>query len=158
MNGLQAVFYRRPYGIVRKDNHVSGPFFNFSRRHCLRIESLAPPAARCGSEQLLPERTKARQRGQRIVSRGESRPARRLVMMTGGGGSIIGGRFRRKSAKIRMRIRMHFAFSRAKEAPMPTGSRAGARFHRRPYAAVCTVCGSLKRKKAEKGPTPKRGA
>ena len=44
--------------------------------------------ARCGSEQLLPERTKARQRGQRIVFRGESRPARRLVMMTGGGESI----------------------------------------------------------------------
>ena len=47
MNGLQAVLwhYRRPYGIVRKNNHVSGPFFNFSRRHCLEIESLAPPVA-----------------------------------------------------------------------------------------------------------------
>ena len=88
MNGLQAVFYRRPYGIVRKDNHVSGPFFNFSRRHCLRIESLAPPAARCGSEQLLPERTKARQRGQRIVSRGKRRPTRRTESKTGGGESI----------------------------------------------------------------------
>ena len=80
--------YRRPYGIVRKDNHVSGPFSNFSRRHCLKIESLAPPAARCGSEQLLPERMKARQRGQRIVFRGKSPPARRTESKTGGGESI----------------------------------------------------------------------
>ena len=65
------------------------------------------------------------------------------------------GVFRPKS---RMHLRMHFRSSRAGEASMPTGSRAKARFHRRPYAAVCTVCSSLKRKKAEKGPTPKRGA
>ena len=36
----------------------------------------------------LPERMKARQRGQRIVFRGESRPARRPVMMAGRGESI----------------------------------------------------------------------
>ena len=44
--------------------------------------------------------------------------------------------FRRRAipAKIRMRIHMHLRFSRAGGAPMPTGSRAGARFHRRPYA------------------------
>ena len=70
----------------------------------------------------------------------------------------VDGRFRRKSAEIRMQIRMHFMISRAEEAPMPTGSRAKARFHRHPYAAVCTVCSSLKRKKAKKTPTPKRGA
>ena len=68
------------------------------------------------------------------------------------------GRFRRESAEIRMRLRMHFRFSRAGRASMPTGSRAKAGFYRRPYAVLCTVCTSLKRKKTEKGPTPKRGA
>ena len=61
-------------------------YFIFSRRP--KIESLAPPAARCGSEQLLPERTKARQRGQRTAYRGKGRPTRRPVMMTGMGESI----------------------------------------------------------------------
>ena len=77
--------------------------FYFSRRHCLKVESLAPPAARRESDgdKLSPKRTKARQRGQRIVFRGKSRPARRLVMMTGGGESIssagVSGENRRKS-------------------------------------------------------------
>ena len=58
----------------------------------------------------------------------------------------------------RMQIRMHFMISRAEEAPIPTDSRAKAGLQRHPYAAVCTVCSSLKRKKAKKTPTPKRGA
>ena len=44
-----------------------------------------------------------------------------------------------------------------RSASMPTGSRAKAGFQWLPYAAVCTVCTSLKRKKAEKTPTPKIG-
>ena len=68
-------------------------------------------------------------------------------------GSI--GVFRPES---RMHRRMHFSILRAGSASMTTDSRAKARFHRHPYAAVCTVCTSLKRKKAEKTPTPKRGA
>ena len=40
----------------------------------------------------------------------------------------------------RMRFRMHFRFSRAGSASMPTGSRAEAGFHRRAYALLCTVC------------------
>jgi hypothetical protein len=55
----------------------------------------------------------------------------------------------------RMQIRMHFSISRAGSASMPTGSRAKARFHRHPYAVVCTVCSSLKRKRAEKAQLPK---
>ena len=64
--------------------------FNFSRRHRLGIESLAAPAARRESDgdDLSPKRTKARQRGQRIVFRGKRRPARRTESKTGGGESI----------------------------------------------------------------------
>ncbi len=90
---------------------------------------------------------KARQRDQRMAYRSK-KAACALSGIKDGRRRIdfIGGRFRRKSAKIRM----HFRFSRAGSASMPTGSRTKARFRRLPYAAVCTVCTSLKRKKTEK--------
>ena len=80
--------------------------------------------ARIGWRQLSPKRTKARQKGQRMAYRG----------------------------KIRMRIHMHLRFSRAGGAPMPTGSRAGARFHRRPYAPYAVP---LKGKRPKKVQLPK---
>ena len=134
--------------------------FYFSRRRCLKIESLAPPAARRGLDgKTIPQKDESPSEGPKngvqeqetpCASAGDDDGQRRI--------NSVDGRFRRKSAEIRMQIRMHFWFRRAEEAPMPTGSRAKARSHRHPYAAVCTVCTSLKRKRAEKGPTPKRGA
>ena len=57
-----------------------------SHRHCLKIESLADPAARRESYgKLSPKSTKARQRGQRMAYRGKRRPARRAESKTGGG-------------------------------------------------------------------------
>ena len=52
MNGLRTSLWRcrRLYEAEPEDNHVSGPFFNFSRRHCLEIESLTAPAARRESD------------------------------------------------------------------------------------------------------------
>ena len=126
MNGLRTSLRRcrRPYEAGPEDNHVSGPFFNFRKRRRLKIESLAPPAARCGSDgELSPKRTKARQRGQRMTYRGKKtacapngiKDGRRRI-------NSVDGRFRPKSAKIRMR----FCFRRAEEASMPTGSRVKA--------------------------------
>ena len=154
---LPSAVWNRP-----KNNHVSGPFFDFGRRHCLEIESLAPPAARCGSDgdkNSIPQKDESPSEGPKNRLQGQKtacasngiKDGRRRI-------DFIGGRFRRKSAKIRMRIRMHFAFSRAEEASMPTGSKAKACSSLQPYAVLCTVCSSLKRKRAEKGPTPKRGA
>ena len=109
--------------------------------------------ARIGWRRLSPKRTKARQKGQRMAYRGKRRPARRAESKDGQRRiNSVGGRFRRKSAKIRMRIHMHLRFSRAGGAPMPTGSRAGARFHRRPYAPYAVP---LKGKRPKKVQLPK---
>ena len=162
MNGLRTSLWRcrRPYEAGPEDNHVSGPFFNFSRRHCLEIESLAAPAARRESD-------------------GDNYPPKKRKPLRGAKESFLGAKTARASngikdgrrrnqfhrraipariGEIRMRIRMRFCLRRAEEASMPTGSRVKALFRWLPYAAVCAICGSLKREKAEKTPTPKRGA
>ena len=77
--------------------------FNFSRRHRLGIESLAAPAAQLQSSAntTMPERMKARQRGQRMAYRGRRRLARQPEPKTGKGKTIprtgIFVRNRRKS-------------------------------------------------------------
>ena len=162
MNGSQAVLRRRhrPHEAGRKNNHVSGPFLISTSVVAWKPNpwrSLRHSVDRMATT--IHQKDESPSEGPRYRFQGQ-KPARASAGDDDGQRRInsVGGRFRRKSAKIRMRIRMHFRFSRAGGAPMPTGSRAGARFHRRPYAVVCTVCSSLKRKKAEKGPTPKRGA
>ena len=52
MNGLRTSLWRcrRLYEAEPENDHVSGPFFNFGRRHCLEIESLASLAARRESD------------------------------------------------------------------------------------------------------------
>ena len=86
-----------------KNNHVFGPFFipsagvvrKSNPRHLLWYGMTLV------ATKLLPERTKGRQRGQRIVSGGKSRPARRVESKTGRGESISSAgifvRNRRKS-------------------------------------------------------------
>ena len=163
MNGLRTSLWRcrRPYEARPEDNHVSKPFFISFPVVARKSNPWRP--LRHGvdrmAQNLSPKRMKARQRGQRIAFRGQ-KPARASNEIKDGRRRIdfIGGRFRRESAEIRMRIRMHFRLRRAEEASMPTGGRAKAGFRWLPYAAVCAVCGSLKRKKAGKTPTPKRGA
>ncbi len=162
MNGPQAVLrhYRRPYGIVRKNNHVSGLFFNSSRRRCLKIESLAPPAARCGSDgDNYPPKRRKPVRGAKEWRTGAKDDLRVERNQRRAEANQFPRRaFSSEIGEIRMQIRMRFCFRRAEEASMPTGGKAKAGFRWPPYVAVCTVCSSLKRKKAEKGPTPKRGA
>ena len=117
---------------------------NFSRRHCLKIESLAPPAARLQSsanKHCLKGRKPVRGAKESFL---EAKPACASSGIKDGQRRInfIDGHFRPKSAKIRMQIRMHFWFRRAGSVSMPTGSRAEAGFHRRAYALLCTVCSS----------------
>jgi len=157
MNGPQGVLWhcRRPYGIVRKDNHVSGSFFDFSRRHCPKIESLAPPAARCGSDgdNYPPKGRKPVGGAKESFLGGKRRPARRAKSKTDGGESISSAgdsdENRRKSVCGSV---CTFGFRRAEEASMSTGSRAKAGFRWLPYVAVC---GSLKRKRAKRLQLPK---
>ena len=131
-----------------------------SLRLCLKIESLAAPAAWRESD-------------------GDNYPPKGRKPLRGAKESFLGAKdgprvernqrraeanqFHRRAipariGEIRMRIRMRFCLRRAEEASMPTGSRVKALFRWLPYAAVCAICGSLKREKAEKTPTPKRGA
>ena len=89
-------------GTAKKQSRFRAVFYSI-RRRCPKIESPAPPVVRhdSGGNKTLPERTKGRQRGQRIVSGGKSRPARRVESKTGRGESISSAgifvRNRRKS-------------------------------------------------------------
>ena len=86
-----------------KNNHVSGPFFIPSAGVVRKSNPRHPLwyGMTLVATKLLPERTKGRQRGQRIVSGGKSRPARRVESKTGRGESISSAgifvRNRRKS-------------------------------------------------------------
>ena len=102
--------------------------FHSSHRHCLKIESLADPAARRESYgKTTPQKHESPSEGPKNGIQGQKtasassriKDRRRRI-------NSPDGRFRRESAEIRMQIRMHFRFSRAGGAPMPTGSRAKA--------------------------------
>ena len=156
MNGLRTSLRhcRRPYGIVRKDNHVSGPFFNFSRRHCLRIESLAAPTARCGSDgDNYPPKGRKPVRGAKESFPGAKRTARASNGIKDGGGESIppagdSDENRRKSVcafafGVRKRLRCLRAVG-----PRPDSND----FRMRPYAPYAVP---LKGKRPEKVQLPK---
>ena len=146
MNGSQAVLRhcRRPYGIVRKT-------ITFPGRSLISVDVIAWKSNpwrplrhgvdRMATKTLSPKRTKARQRGQRIVYRGKRRLARRTESKTGGGGSISSagdsGENRPKSAcgsvcTLRFRVRKRLRCLRAVGLrPVPAFSRM--RFYA-PYA------------------------
>ena len=86
--------------VAGKNNHVSRPFFNFSRRHCLEIESLAPPAAWRGfsANKTIPQKNESSSEGPKNGVQGQRTPyasagdddGRRRI-------DFPDGRFRRKS-------------------------------------------------------------
>ena len=91
---------------------ITFPSRFFSHRHCLKIESLTAPAARRESDgDNYPPKGRKPLRGAKesflgaktaCASAGDDDGRRRI--------DFIDGRFRRESAEIRMRIRMHFDF------------------------------------------------
>ena len=126
MNGLRTSLWRcrRLYEAEPENDHVSGPFFNFGRRHCLEIESLASLAARRESDGNIfspkgrkPVRgakesflgAKDGPRVERNQRRAEANQFHRRAIPA-------------KIGEIRMRIRLR----RAEEASMPTGGRVKA--------------------------------
>ena len=93
--------------------------FLFSTAPSSEIRILGGPCgtARIGWQHLSPKRTKASQRGQRIVSRGKRQPARRAESKTGKGESIsLTGVFVRNRRKAVCRSVCTFRF-RGQEVP-----------------------------------------
>lgn len=126
----------------RKNNHVFGPFFisvaatawKSNPWRTLRHGVASVPTTiprKDGSPSEGPKNGIRRQKTP-CVSSGIKNEQRRI--------NFPDGRFRLKSAKIRMQFRMHFSISRAEEAPMTTDSRAKACSDLQPYALLCTVC------------------
>ena len=92
MNGLRTSLWRcrRLYEAEPENDHVSGPFFNFGRRHCLEIESLASLAARRESDGNIfsPKGRKPVRGAKESFPGAKRRPARRVESKTGRGESI----------------------------------------------------------------------
>ena len=130
MNGPRTSLrhYRRPYEAGPEDDHVSGPFFIPVIVIAWKSNPWRPlrHGANRMATDLSPKRTKARQRGQRIVFRGKDGPRVERNQRRAEANQFHRRAIPAKIGEIRMRIRMRFRLRRAEEASMPTGGRVKA--------------------------------